>query len=333
VRFAVDLSVDALRRDFSVNALYQRCKSDGLGEVEDPTGGVLHLRQGLLHTTWADPDQVLKDDGLRILRAARFQAELGLRPTPSLLASARKYAYLLREIAPERLRDELCKVLMADFRYPALLAPAVFRRKEAFAPGTLHGLATIRQVGAWPFLFGNLSYDPRRASALGRLRTPENLLPMAGRLALLFCEEEPSRLEDVLQALRFSIKERRQVLLLQKTLRRAQSETMDAFTAVQAGREAFLFAKRALEALGEGKALEKIRALADELQSRNAPFSLQMLAVGGDDLLPLCRQAGRPACHMGALLQGLWQSVAEGALPNERGALITAAGDRLGENA
>ena len=86
VRFTTDIAVDALRRDFSVNALYRQVFPDGLGPVIDPTGGLEHLRRGVLHTVTADPDQVLKDDGLRILRAARFQAELDLEPTEALLS-------------------------------------------------------------------------------------------------------------------------------------------------------------------------------------------------------------------------------------------------------
>ena len=76
----------------------------------DPTGGLAHLRRGVLHTVTADPDQVLKDDGLRILRAARFQAELDLEPTEALLESLTRYAPLLRDIARERLREELERI-------------------------------------------------------------------------------------------------------------------------------------------------------------------------------------------------------------------------------
>ena len=141
VRFTTEIAVDALRRDFSVNALYRQVFPEGLGDVIDPTGGLAHLRQGVLHTVTADPDQVLKDDGLRILRAARFQAELDLEPTDALLESLTRYAPLLRDIARERLREELQKTLLADWRYPQL------KRRS---PGTESGLRTILHIGAWP---------------------------------------------------------------------------------------------------------------------------------------------------------------------------------------
>lgn len=47
VRFTTDLGVDALRRDFSVNALYRRLHDGALGPVIDPTGGQRHLEQGV----------------------------------------------------------------------------------------------------------------------------------------------------------------------------------------------------------------------------------------------------------------------------------------------
>ena len=158
VRFTTDIAVDALRRDFSVNALYRQVFPDGLGPVIDPTGGLGHLRRGVLHTVTADPDQVLKDDGLRILRAARFQAELDLEPTDALLESLTRYAPLLRDIARERLREELQKTLLADWRYPQL------KRRR---PGTESGLRTILHIGAWPELLGGKPVGPEKADPAG----------------------------------------------------------------------------------------------------------------------------------------------------------------------
>ena len=51
-----------------------------LGPVIDPTGGQKHLEQGVLHTVTPDPDRVLRDDGLRILRAARGEHGFGYDP-------------------------------------------------------------------------------------------------------------------------------------------------------------------------------------------------------------------------------------------------------------
>ena len=165
VRFADTVDVDALRRDFSVNALYRPLWPDPETPVKvlDPTGGISHMRRGILHTVTPDPDLVLRDDGLRILRAARFQAELGFTPTEALLASAARHSHLLDDIAMERLRDELTRLLLADTRYPTL------PRKE---PPISAGLVTVRRTGAWRALFGLLMPEDRPIAATAFYHPP-----------------------------------------------------------------------------------------------------------------------------------------------------------------
>ncbi len=321
VRFAKELSTDALRRDFSVNALYQRCLPEGLGPVEDPTGGLGHLAQGLLHTVTQDPNQVLKDDGLRILRAARFQAELGLTPTQSLLKAAQCHVSLLGQIAPERLHDELCKVLLADFRYPGL------KRKT---PATASGLQTMHLVGAWPYLFGPLSYDFHAVEALGRLQAPPEIEPVCGRLALLFWQAETASLRSALSRLRFSMKEQAETLQLLEVERLAAAGALTAFGAVRAGQPALAFAEKALEAMGQSGAWRQVKELRERLTLQQAPFSLQALAVHGEEILALCQAQGLPQRQVGAALAHLWEAVAEGELPNRRQDLLREAEGWLG---
>ena len=69
VRFSDTPQVDAFRRDFSVNALYESVSD---GTLVDPTGGVKDLERRVLRTTTADPAQILRDDGLRILPYQTF---------------------------------------------------------------------------------------------------------------------------------------------------------------------------------------------------------------------------------------------------------------------
>ena len=105
VTFTTDIAADARRRDFSVNAMYQRVRADGLGEIVDPTGGLEHLRSGVLHTTTDDPDVILRNDGQRILRGARFQAELDLTLDDRHIASMKRHARLVSELVPSRMRS------------------------------------------------------------------------------------------------------------------------------------------------------------------------------------------------------------------------------------
>lgn len=312
VRFTTDISVDALRRDFSVNALYRRLHDGALGPVIDPTGGRRHLEQGVLHTVTPDPDRVLRDDGLRILRAARFQAELDLAPTPALLDSLTRHAPLLRDIACERLRDEWQKILLADLRYPML------KRR---APATASGLKTLRDCGVWPYLL-DAPYGEEAVAALAALDW-ENA-PLAGRLALLLRGMEPSDLQSALLRLRFSNRDAALAARYAAALRCAYA---DAFETVKLGRDAVAYAAAAFHALGDTAGEARAAGALDTL--RDAPWSLRELAVGGDELMPLLAARAVPARQMGRLLEALWRMAAEGQTANETAALLGAAEEWL----
>ena len=296
VKFTTDIRVDAARRDFSVNALYRRVHDGWLEDVIDPTGGLRHMRLGVLHTVTRDPDRVLGDDGLRILRAARFQAEMDLKPTQPLLESLERNAHLLGDIACERLRDELQKVLMADLRYPML------RRRT---PATASGLRTIRDCGAWETLFGGMAYDGAAVDALIRLR---GTLPE--RMALLL--QDAQNVEANMLRMRFSTREARQAADCIRAM-----QPLPLFDLVKLGREAVSSASRCLRALGD----ERFARL-DALLASGTPMSLRELCVSGNDLKPVFEAQSRPLREMGQELERLWRGVVEGAWPNERGALL-----------
>ena len=305
VKFTTDIAVDSVRRDFSVNALYRRVHPGCLEDVIDPTGGLEHLKQGVLHTVTPDPDRVLGDDGLRILRAARFQAELDLLPTPELLQSLTKNAHLLGDIACERLRDELQKVMMADLRYPAL--------KRRF-PATFSGLSTIWRIGAWPYLFGDIPYDEEAAAALRGLASPA----LSARMALLMRRADPARVGECMQRMRFSARE---TAASQRCVTAVQTVACaPLFSLVGLGRDALETALCIFRALGDEAGVRAAQHVLDRL--RGKPMTLRELALSGNDLKPVFEKQNRPLREMGAVLDGLWRSVVEQDYPNERCALL-----------
>lgn len=310
VRFTRDIRVDALRRDFSVNALYRRVLPDGLGDVIDPTGGLAHLQKGVLHTVSENPDRVLGEDGLRILRAARFQAELDLRPTPALLESLRRNAPLLGDIARERLRDEWQKTVMADLRYSSL------RRR---APGSATGLATLAACGAWPYLAGGLAYDESAARALGRFSRPD----LASRLALLFRAAAPERLEQTLLGMRFSV---RDAALAARYVTALHLPDDQPFDWARLGEDALDFARCAFIALGDEVGEARAARVSRALDGK--PLSLRELNVNGEDLKPLFAERGIPMRRMGELLTALWRAAVEGEAENTREGLLAWAKER-----
>jgi poly(A) polymerase len=109
VTFSDRLEVDLSRRDFTVNAMAVRLPE---GEFIDPFGGVRDLAAKVLDTP-LEPDVSFSDDPLRMLRAARFVASLGLRPAPRVVEAMERMADRLLIVSPERVRDELSRLLLA----------------------------------------------------------------------------------------------------------------------------------------------------------------------------------------------------------------------------
>ncbi len=124
VAFSDSPEKDAFRRDFTVNALYAGVLT---GEIIDPTGGLADLENRLIRTTTPDPEAILRDDGLRLMRLCRFAAELGFDIGEKTFAAAKKCAPLLKDISAERIRDELSKILMADVKYGIPAEDSVLR--------------------------------------------------------------------------------------------------------------------------------------------------------------------------------------------------------------
>jgi poly(A) polymerase len=109
VRYGTSLEADLRRRDFTVNAMAARLPSM---ELVDPFGGLRDLRDKVLRTP-GSPEDSFSDDPLRIMRAARFTAQLGFTVTPEVAAAMRQLAPRLAVVSAERIRDELTKLMLA----------------------------------------------------------------------------------------------------------------------------------------------------------------------------------------------------------------------------
>ena len=111
--FTEDINEDALRRDFKCNAVYYDLKND---EYVDPLGGIEDIKNKVLDTVTL-PDKVFSNDGLRLMRLARFSGELNFTPTEAVMEAAKKHAKNIKEISPERIYSELLRILHADEKY------------------------------------------------------------------------------------------------------------------------------------------------------------------------------------------------------------------------
>ena len=106
VTFSRSLSEDVVRRDFTVNALAM----DQAGVILDLVGGQRDIEAKRLRAI-GDPVIRLTEDALRILRALRFQSQLGFTLDTTLQAAMHECSPLVASLSKERVRDELMKLL------------------------------------------------------------------------------------------------------------------------------------------------------------------------------------------------------------------------------
>lgn len=130
VTYSDDIQTDLSRRDFTVNSI-----AISLPDMEtvDPHGGLADLAAGRLRTP-SDPEISFSDDPLRMLRLFRFQATLGFEADEGALAAVVRMGKRMEIVSPERIRDELNKLMVAPAPGPALLDMVEHRLTESFLP-------------------------------------------------------------------------------------------------------------------------------------------------------------------------------------------------------
>ena len=343
VSFTSSLDEDLRRRDFTVNAIAM-----GLdGELHDPYGGQDDLREGVLRCI-GDPDERFSEDALRLMRGIRFAAVLGFRIPPDVEESIRRNRLLLREIAPERVQMELCKLL-----------------KGAKATDVLREYEEIIDV-FWPEITEMIGFEQRNPHHCYDV-WEHTLHAMDGvpfddltlRLTMLLHDIGKSRtfqLDErgighfhghqavgremavgMMRRLHFPNVLRNQIALLVELHDRPLTATEKAVRRAlrQFGEETFrqlLAVKRADNAAhtaedgGRLATVREVEAILEDLIARQACFSLKQLAVNGDDMIAL----GLSGRKIGETLDALLNSVIEDELPNERERLLEAARTRNG---
>jgi poly(A) polymerase len=128
---------DALRRDFTVNALYYNIADFS---VIDYSNGMADLKAGLLRLL-GDPETRYREDPVRMLRAARFAAKLGFNIEASTEEPITRLAHLLGDVPSARLYEEVLKLFISGY---AVSAFEKLRHYDLFAqlfPQTEEALA------------------------------------------------------------------------------------------------------------------------------------------------------------------------------------------------
>lgn len=333
VAFTDSLREDLARRDFTMNAMAY-APEEGL---IDPFGGEADLRRGEIRAV-GQPDLRFQEDALRILRGLRFSAILGFPLEEKTALALERQRQLLALIAPERIRTELCLLL------PGAAAETVLRRhREVFAvflpelapmfdfdqcnrhhiydvwEHTLHAFAaaprelTLRltlllhdcgkpqtfwrdEQGEGHF-YGHAAASARLAwQALTRLHFERGLAERVERLIYFHDHDILPTEKAMLRWLRRMGEEDLRLLLqVKRADNRGQSAEYDRTEQYDAAEAAL-----------------------DAIRAKGLCFSRGQLALRGGELL--CMGLSGPA--VGQALDWLVEQVIEGALPNEREALL-----------
>ncbi|MEC3995639.1 CCA tRNA nucleotidyltransferase [Actinacidiphila sp. DG2A-62] len=110
VSYGDTIDEDLVRRDFTVNAMAVSLPGT---DFVDPYGGLDDLAARTLRTP-GTPESSFSDDPLRMLRAARFAAQLDFEVAPEVVAAMTAMADRIEIVSAERIRDELNKLILSE---------------------------------------------------------------------------------------------------------------------------------------------------------------------------------------------------------------------------
>lgn len=124
IKWGKTIEEDLARRDFTMNAIAVELTNHSLTieteKIIDPFKGQQDIENQLIRAV-GDPNERFKEDALRLLRSIRFAAQLGFKIEEKTLQAITHDSSLLAEIAGERIRDELLKLLASDYPYEGIM--------------------------------------------------------------------------------------------------------------------------------------------------------------------------------------------------------------------
>lgn len=302
IEFTADIKKDAVRRDFTANAVYYDVKD---GTFVDPLSGIDDIKKRLFRTV-APAEKVFGEDGLRLMRLARLSAETGFTPDEECLAGAKKHASLIRDIVPERIFTELNRLLSTDgesaYRglrilketgvlkeiMPELtLGDGISQRADFHKYDVLeHSLRCVRysdreirfaallhDVGK-PFCYhrdGNFYKHPEEGARIAgeiltRLKAPAKLIAETKQLITLHMRDLGLQMKEY-------------------KVRKTIAENYSLFPRLLALFQADFSACK--DDLSPAPTCVKWQNISDKMKSEGAPRSLKELNVNGNDLLKL----------------------------------------------
>lgn len=335
VAFSRRLEEDLARRDFTINAMAWH-PDRGL---IDPFGGREDLRRGIIRSV-GEPERRFMEDGLRILRGARFASRFGFRVEEQTAAAMHSLRSRLSLVAAERLLPEVTGLLCGRAATKVLLqfAPVLFAVLPELEPMYVCPQQTVYHqydvwehtavaVGAAPpepaLRLTMLLHDAGKPACRVRREGVDHFKGHAalsarmaeGILSRLACDSRTKRLIITLVGAH-DLRPEPTVASLRRLLFRYGEGTVRRLFACQRADAAGKAERYRLQQWAEVDRLEEIL---EQVIAQNLCCSLRDMAVKGDDLIA----AGVPAGpEVGRLLSSLLSDMIAQNLPNQREALL-----------
>jgi len=326
VEFTTSLKDDLSRRDFTINAL---AYNPDLG-IMDFFGGTEDLNKKVIRAV-RNADKRFKEDALRMLRAIRFSAQLDFQIESNTLKAISENKDLINNISPERIRDELTKILVSPNPHKLLLLHDTGLLK--FILPEFENCIGVQQNNPYHMYnvcdhtisaVSNIDDDKilRWTMMLHDIGKPITKSTDSSGIDHFYGHQKVSMdlSFNILKRLRFDNKSINIILKLVQyhdmTINREDTSIKSALRIM--GKELFFMLLKVKEADMRAQnviyleprldELDKIKSLAEKIINANQCYNLDTLAINGDHLIELGVKHGK---HIGIILNKLLDMVIE----------------------
>lgn len=340
VSWTNNIEEDLARRDFTVNAMALTSSFT----LIDPYNGQEDINQKIIRAV-GDPNKRFKEDALRLMRAIRIATQLEFKMEPKTYEAITVNAHLIKNIADERIRDEIFKLLNSNDPLPGILMlretgilqiilPEIERCFHLIQEGPKHD--RVYDIGEHSFL--SLKYCPstdplvRFAALLHDVGKPDtvniqsdgnvtfyNHDIVGGRIVsniakrFSLSKKQTDKLYKLVRWHLFTVDENQTDSAIRRFITNVGSENIDDIMAVRIG-----------DRLGGGtqKAvswrMEKFKERIHQVLQK--PFSITDLKVNGKDVMETLNLT--PGPKVGEILGKLFEEVLEDSSKNTREYLL-----------
>lgn len=338
VAWGKTLEEDLQRRDFTINALAIKI-IDNKPSIIDIFNGQEDLKNKLIRTV-GNPDERFNEDALRLMRAVRIAGQIGFNIEEETLKSIQKNAALINNVAGERIRDELFKILLSPTASQGIqilkdsgllkeIMPELLVGENVAQKGhhiddvlthnlkTLDNCQTCNPVTKLAALLHDVG-KPLVMTGEGEARTFHNHEVKGSRIALAIGKKlrlSNKELEQLFKLVRwhmFTVQETQTDKAVRRFIRNVTPEYIDEMIAL-----------RRADRLGSGAKETSWRwELFKEriIEVQKQPFAIKDLKIDGKDVMEILNI--KPSPKVGEVLKSIFDQVEQKPEMNEREVLL-----------